>query len=78
MPINITDRATDRIVREFAAARKLTITEAVRVAVMQALRFDKAQVPVEELLADVHARIQAAAPSGEKADKAFFDKEWGH
>jgi hypothetical protein len=30
-----------------------------------------------ERFADVHERVRRAARTGKKADKAFFDREWG-
>jgi hypothetical protein len=32
---------------------------------------------VVERFADVHERVRRAARTGKKADKAFFDREWG-
>jgi hypothetical protein len=57
--------------------RKLTLTDAVRVACEEALERDDRARPIVERLADIHERVRRAARTGKKADKAFFDREWG-
>jgi antitoxin VapB len=54
----------------------VTLTEAVRAACKEALKRDDRARPVAERLADIHERVRRAAPTGEKADKAFFNREW--
>lgn len=53
------------------------MTEAVRAACEEALERDNRARPVVERLAEIHERVRRAARTGEKADKAFFDREWG-
>lgn len=77
MPLHIRDFAATEAVRKLAQARQLTLTEAVKVACEEALARDQASTPVSERLADIHERLRAARKTGEKADKAFFDREWG-
>lgn len=55
----------------------MTLTEAVRVACEEALEREERARPLAERLADIHERVRAAAPTGRKADKAFFDRDWG-
>jgi len=71
------DEAATEAVRRLARVRKLTLSEAVRAACEEALERDDRARSVVERLADVHARVRRAAQTGEKADKAFFDREWG-
>jgi antitoxin VapB len=77
MPLHIKDDAATEAVRKLARLRNLSLTEAVRVACEEALERDDRGRPVAERLADVHAQVRAAARTGRKADKAFFDQEWG-
>jgi antitoxin VapB len=77
MPLHIKDDAATEAVRRLARVRKLTLTEAVRVACEEALEREERVRPIAERLADIHERVRAAAQTGRKADKAFFDREWG-
>ena len=77
MPLHIKDEAATQAVRRLARIRNLTLTAAVRVACEEALDRDERARPVAERLAEVHARVRAARRTGRKADKAFFDREWG-
>ena len=77
MPLHIKDDAATEAVRKLARVRNLSLTETVRVACEEALERDDRARPVTERLADIHARVRAAARMGRKADKAFFDREWG-
>ena len=77
MPLHIKDEGASTAVRRLARVRKLTLTEAVRTACEEALaRDDRARTVVERLV-DVHERVRRVARTGKKADKAFFDREWG-
>lgn len=64
---------------QFARLSRLEarLTEAVKVAYQEALQRDQRAQPVALRLAAVHARVRAAGRTGKKADKAFFDREWG-
>lgn len=77
MPLHIKDEEATAAVRALAKVRKLTLTEAVKVACQEALERDQRARPVALRLAAVHKRVRAAGRTGEKADKAFFDREWG-
>ena len=77
MPLHIKDASATEAVRRLARARKLTLTEAVRLACEEALERDDRARSVVDRLADIHERMRRAARTGEKADKAFFDREWG-
>jgi antitoxin VapB len=77
MPLHIRDSATTEAVRRLAQTRGVTLTEAVKRACEEALARDEAKQPVSERLAGLHERLRAARKTGESADKAFFDREWG-
>lgn len=77
MALHIKDDNATAAVRELAAARGVSLTDAVRAACEEALARDRRARPVAERLAEVHARVKSAKPTGQKADKAFFDEEWG-
>ncbi len=76
MPLHIKDKAATDAVRRLARVRSLTLTEAVRVACEEALSRDERSRPVAERLHEIHQRLRAFEPTGLKADKAFFDREW--
>jgi antitoxin VapB len=77
MPLHIKDDAATEAVRSLAARRRVTLTEAVRVACEEALERDARAVPVRERVAPILARLDSLRPTGKEADKAFFDREWG-
>ena len=77
MPLHIKDEGASAAVRRLARVRKLSLTEAVRTACEEALARDDRARTVVERLADVHERVRRAPRTGKKADKAFFDREWG-
>lgn len=77
MPLHIKDYAATEAVRKLARVRNLSLTEAVRIACEEALKRDDRVRPIAERLADIHARVRAATRTGQKADKTFFDREWG-
>lgn len=76
MTIYIKDPATDRAVRKLAKLRGVSLTEAIRLAVKQALDEVRPRTPADRLksiraIQDEFARMPK---SGLKADKAFFDE----
>ena len=77
MALHIKDPEAVEFVRELAELRKSSLTEAVKSACREALKAERRKIPVEILLADLHAKIRALPDTGEKADKAFFDELWG-
>ena len=75
MSIYIKDPATDKAVRQLAKLKGVTLTEAIRGAIEKALAEERVQED-EEFLAKMHELQEELAsypPSGNKADKAFFD-----
>lgn len=75
MAFHVRKKETDEIVRRFAASRRVGVTEAVHMAVEDALKQD------EDRVAEKLKRMQAIVDeidkwprTGLKADKAFFDE----
>jgi antitoxin VapB len=82
MALNLRNRETERLVREYARRRGLGLTEAVHEAVEVAMRNDgtAARTPGDALLERLQPlfdRLDRYPRTGEKADKAFFDDLWG-
>lgn len=82
MALNLRNRETENLVREYARRRGLGLTEAVHEAVASALRQDggAGKTPGESLLERLQPlfdRLDRYPRSGEKTDKAFFDDMWG-
>ncbi|HMK89231.1 MAG TPA: type II toxin-antitoxin system VapB family antitoxin [Methylocystis sp.] len=77
MPLHIKDEAATTAVRELARIRGVSLTDAVKAACEEALARDTRSRSIPERLADVHARVRSAPPTGLKANKAFFDAQWG-
>ena len=78
MPLHIKDQAATDAVRRLARVRKLTLTDAVRIACQEALERDDRARPIADRLAEIHARVRSAPRTGRRADKAFFNREWGN
>jgi len=80
MPLHIKDETATLAVRRLAAARGVSLTEAVRAACVEALQAGEKAQPVERRLAELHATIRAARRPGREGqvtdDKAFFDEQW--
>lgn len=82
MALNLRNRETERLVREYARQRGLGLTEAVHEAVESALKSEEVvdKTPGEALLERLQPlfdRLDRLPRTGQKADKAFFDDLWG-
>lgn len=82
MALNLRNRETESLVREFARRRGLGLTEAVHEAVAEAMIRDGVTetTPGEAMrkrLQPLFDRLDQYPRTGEKADKAFFDDLWG-
>ncbi len=82
MALNLRNRETEKLVREYARQRGLGLTEAVHEAVSQAIKRDESsgKTPGEALrerLKPLFERLDRYPRTGLKADKAFFDEMWG-
>ena len=69
MALHIRDAEADRLLREFATSRRLSLTEAVKVAVKEAT----SRPSLYERIRPIQDRIKTRGSTGLKADKAFFD-----
>jgi antitoxin VapB len=76
MVLHVRDAKTDALVRELARRRGVSITEAVREAVEDALSREEASMSLWERTADIRMRIANYPSTGETADKAFYDGLW--
>lgn len=78
MAFHVRDRETDLSVRRLARQRGVGLTEAVRLAVDEALAKNDADLHERERRARaVLASLDARPRTGLKADKAFFDEMSG-
>jgi len=74
MIIHVRDADTDELVRKLARSRGISITEAIREAVEQALESDeRSRIPLWDRMSDLRAKIESYPLTGERADKAFYD-----
>ncbi len=75
MAFHVRNAATEAKVREYARWRGVGVTEAVRLAVDEALvRRDQDVAAKLARMRGISDRIANAPPTGERADKAFFDE----
>lgn len=73
MVLHVRDEETDRLVRKLAQKRGVTITEAVRDAVTEALAAEDHVQSLWERTASVRGRLAATPKTGLVADKQFYD-----
>ena len=74
MSFHVRDEATDALVRELAARRRVGLTEAVNIAVRHELeRLEAAEAPLVERIANLRRRIAPRLVEPVLDDKAFFD-----
>jgi antitoxin VapB len=73
MPRSIKDDITTRLVDQLAKLRGVSRQEAVKMAVMAELARMAEAIPLRERLAHFRAAYPLPPPTGQVADKAFFD-----
>ena len=74
MPLNFRSDAVDKLAEKLARRKRVTKTEAVRLALQnELLRLEEA-VPLWERLAPLRRKVAAYPDTGLEADKAFFDE----
>lgn len=74
MAFHIRDPRTDKAVRQLAARKGVSMTEAVRDAVESELaKLEEDKLPMIERIRDIQERVAAYRKTGLKADKAFYD-----
>lgn len=69
MALHISDEEADRLVRDLAAQRGLSLTDAIKLAARNELR----RPSLAERIRPIQDRIASYPKTGLKADKAFFD-----
>jgi antitoxin VapB len=73
MALNIRSEEVNRLAEALARVKRTTKTEAVRLALEGELKRASAALPLRERVRDLQARILSYPPTGDEADKAFFD-----
>ena len=73
MPVYIKDAETTRLVAELAELRRVSKKDAVRMAVSAELARAAETVPLRERFAALRRKYPLPPPTGQVADKAFFD-----
>lgn len=74
MTFYVKDPATDKAVRHLAKLKGKTLTETIREAVENELREERRRPSLRERIKPIQDRIAARPPTGEEADKAFYDE----
>ena len=77
MPLYIKDDETARLVDQLARMRGLSKQAAVKMAVQAELDRAANLIPLRDRFAAVRAKHPLPPPTGEQADKAFFDEVTG-
>jgi antitoxin VapB len=73
MPLYIKDDTTAQLVAELAKLRGVSKQDAVKLAVKAELDRAAAAVPLRERFAALRRQYPLPPPTGQAADKAFFD-----
>jgi len=73
MPLYIKDDATAELVAQLASKRGVSKQNAVRLAVQAELDRMAAAIPLRERIAAWRKQHPMPPPTGEQADKTFFD-----
>jgi antitoxin VapB len=74
MPLNIRDETVNRLARKLAARKRVTKTEAVRIALENELRRTDPKLSLLERIRPLQERIQSRGSTGLEADKKFYDE----
>lgn len=73
MPLNIRDEEMTRLAEKLASVARVSKTEAVRIALTNALGRRDRTPSLAERLRPIQDELAAAPETGFKADKAFYD-----
>lgn len=73
MPLNIRSEEVNQLAEKLAKARRTTKTEAVKLALIEALGREEKQLSLWERTRDIRERLASYPPTGLQADKAFND-----
>jgi antitoxin VapB len=74
MPLYIKDDATAHLVDQLAKLRGISKQDAVKLAVLAELDRAEAAIPLRDRFAALRTAHPLPPPTGEVADKAFFDE----
>jgi antitoxin VapB len=74
MPLYLKDDTTARLVARLARLRGLSKQDAVKLAVRAELDRTEASVPLRDRFAALRSAHPLPPPTGDAADKAFFDE----
>ncbi len=77
MPLNIRSEEVNQLAETLAKTRRTTKTEAVKLALVEALGREEKKVPLAERVKDIQDRIAAYPDTGLKIDKAYRDGLYG-
>ena len=73
MPLNIRSEEVNRLAEQLATIKHVTKTDAVKLALQNELRRAIEAVPLRERVKPLQDRILARPPTGDDADKGFYD-----
>jgi antitoxin VapB len=77
MAFHVRDPETDRVVRELASLKGMTLTDTIRDAATRELselvRAERDSRPLRERIKPIQDRVAARGWTGLKADKEFYD-----
>lgn len=73
MPLNIRSEEVNALAQKLAARKRISKTDAVKLALQNELRREEQAEPLRERLRPIQQRIRARPDTGLEADKAFFD-----
>jgi len=73
MPLNIRSETVNELAEQLAERKRVTKTDAVRIALENELRRLDESIPLKERLRPLQDRILRRPATGLRADKAFYD-----
>lgn len=73
MPLNIRDEQVNQLATQVAARRRVSKTEAIRLALQRDLAALDRDTPMMERIREIQARVASWPDTGLEADKAFYD-----
>ena len=73
MPLNIRSEDVNRLAEELAARKRISKTDAVRLALQGELRRVDEAIPLRERVRPLQDRVLSRPATGLEADKAFYD-----
>ena len=77
MPLNIRSEEVNRLAQALASRKRMSKTDAVKLALENELRRLDEALPLSVRLRPLQDRVMARAATGLEADKAFYDELGG-